>query len=119
MSEYQASDFQDEEMEMERALPPGGVVSVRFNPQEMEVVLREQRRTGEKLSTLIKQEALAHIRQSEALRSEVQRVETEAGALRSCLFSLRLGRLPRDLTGPGVGWVDVATSPALERTASQ
>ena len=62
MNDEDATDFGEvEELTFEVVKPLGGVVSVRFNGQEMQQLREEVRRSGATVSALIKQATLAHI----------------------------------------------------------
>ena len=61
-------EFEDEPIDVERPERAGGVISVRFNPDEMWELREETRVTGERVGTLIRESTLAVIRSRRADR---------------------------------------------------
>ena len=55
------AEFEEEPIEVQTRRPAGGVISVRFNPEEMRLLRDEMRHTGEKASTLVRTSTLAAI----------------------------------------------------------
>lgn len=72
-------EYEREHIELERPKRAGGVISVRFNAEEMRELREETRATGERAGTLIRESTLAAIR-SRRLNRGLTRVRIGSSA---------------------------------------
>ena len=87
MSDQRLTDTDDdEELTFEVVKPLGGVISVRFNGDEMLQLREEVRRRNTTVSGLIKEATLTHIAVADLLRQAAPTVQSGDGELLTALW---------------------------------
>lgn len=118
--------LEDDELVFEVVKPLGGVVSVRFNGDEMRRLRAEVRKSGATVSSLIKQATLGHIaRMDHERRVEAAMQSPAAEDLWAVWLSQEFTQRVSAFNAPAIerldapdGWNDTSTSDATPTTST-